>query len=362
MGAPNRPLVFEHETRGQRVLFGAGRSAGHLAAETARHGASAPFVIASARHDELVERASLAAATRWRRIVPHVPVDVAEAARATAAEHRADLLVAVGGGSATGLAKAVALTSGLRIVAVPTTFAGSEATGVWGLTEGGRKQTGTDPQVLPSTVIYDADLLAALPAPLVAESGLNAVAHCVDSMWAPRADPIDAALAMEGLRALRDGLPDAHRGSAEGREVALYGSYLAGVAFASAGSGLHHKICHVLGGAFDLPHAATHAVVLPYVLAFNAPFAPTAAERIAAALGDVEPVAGLQRLRAALDAPRALGDLGLSEDDLETAVELIRAELPPGNPRPVDDVSLARLLHAAWAGLDPQLTWTEQTT
>jgi maleylacetate reductase len=362
MGAPHRPLVFEHETRGQRVLFGSGRAAGHLADETARFGAMSAVVIASGRHDRLIDQAGLASSTRWRRILPHVPVQLAEDARTAAAKHDADLIVAVGGGSATGLAKAVALTSRLPIVAVPTTFAGSEATGVWGLTESGRKRTGTDRGVLPTTVIYDAELLAGLPASLLATSGLNAVAHCVDSMWAPQADPIDMALAMEGLRALRAALPDAYRGHAGATDVALYGSYLAGVAFASAGSGLHHKICHVLGGAFDLPHAATHAVVLPYVLAFNAPYAPAAAERIAAALGDVEPVAGLLRLRAALDAPQALRDIGLREDDLDAAVELVQPEVPPGNPRPVDEAALARLLRAAWSGEDPRFIWTERQT
>jgi maleylacetate reductase len=362
MGEPHRPLVFEHETRGQRVLFGSGRAAGHLADETARFGATSPLIVASGRHDWLIDRVGLAAATRWRRIVPHVPVELADEARAAAAKHDADLIVAVGGGSATGLAKAVALTSGLPIVAVPTTFAGSEATGVWGLTESGRKRTGTDPGVLPRTVIYDADLLADLPASLVAASGLNAVAHCVDSMWAPRADPIDTALAMEGLRALRVALPDAYRGHSGAMDVALYGSYLAGVAFASAGSGLHHKICHVLGGAFDLPHAATHAVVLPYVLAYNAPYAPAAAERIAAALGDVESVAGLLRLRASLDAPQALRDIGMRQDDLGAAVELVRPEVPPSNPRPVDEAALAGLLRAAWSGRDPDITWTEHET
>jgi maleylacetate reductase len=362
MGEPHRPLVFEHETRGQRVLFGSGQAADHLAHETARLGATAPVVIASRRHDGLIKQAGLAAATRWQRIAAHVPVEVAEQARAAATTHGADLVVAVGGGSATGLAKAVALTSGLPIVAVPTTFAGSEATAVWGLTESARKRTGTDPRVLPGTVIYDAELLAGLPASLVATSGLNAVAHCVDSMWAPRADPIDMALGMEGLRALAAALPGAYRGDAAATEVALYGSYLAGVAFASAGSGLHHKICHVLGGAFDLPHAATHAVVLPYVLAYNAPFAPAAAERIAAALGAVESLAGLQRLRASLDAPQALREIGLREEDLAAAVKLIGPEVPPSNPRPVHETALAGLLRAAWSGDDPQLNWTEQKT
>ena len=200
-------LVFEHETKAQRVLFGTGLAATHLAAETKRIGAYRPFVVASARHAYLMARAGLIDAVRYGEIVEHVPADVAADARGAAHAAGADLLIAIGGGSATGLAKAIALTSALPIVAVPTTFAGSEATDVWGLTENGRKRTGSDPRVLPAVVVYDADLFAGLPSSLAVASGLNAVAHAIDSMWAPRVDPIDAALAMEGLRALRIGLP-----------------------------------------------------------------------------------------------------------------------------------------------------------
>jgi maleylacetate reductase len=345
-------LIFEHETKGQRVLFGADRAAEYLAAEIARFGASAPFVIAADRHDALIDTAGLKAATRYRRIVEHVPVEVADDARKAAAH--ADLLVAIGGGSATGLAKAVALTSGLPIVAVPTTFAGSEATDVWGLTEDGRKSTGVDGRVLPATVVYDVELVTALPPELAVASGLNSVAHCVDAMWGPRVDPIDAALAMEALRTLSLGLPGVRSGDVEALEQALYGCYLAAVAFASAGSGLHHKICHVLGGAFGLPHAATHAIVLPYVLAFNAPYAPAAAARIAAALDADDPNDGLEQLRAELHAPRALRDLGLRKDDLDRAADLVLPEVPPSNPRPVERTDLTALLHAAWTGSDPR--------
>ena len=352
-------LLFEHETKAQRVLFGAGRAAQHLADETARFGARAPMVIAGTRHDDLIERAQFSPATRYRHVAEHVPAELAEDARSVATRSGADLLIAVGGGSATGLAKAIALTSGLPIVAVPTTFAGSEGTDVWGLTESGRKRTGTDPRVLPATVVYDAQLLAGLPTPLAAVSGLNAVAHCVDAMWGPRVDPIDAALSMEGLRTLRAGLPGAAAGDLDAVEQALYGSYLAAVAFASAGSGLHHKICHVLGGAFGLPHAATHAVVLPYVLAFNAPYAAPAAERIAAAFGNDDPTEGLDELRTALRAPRSLRELGLAADDVDTAAALALPEVPPSNPRPVDEGTLAELLHAAWVGGDPRLLGME---
>lgn len=296
----------------------------------------------------------LPVAVRHDDVVMHVPAEVADRAREAARRSGADALISVGGGSATGLAKAVALTSGLPIVAVPTTYAGSEATPVWGLTEGARKTTGVDPAVLPRVIVYDAELTTSLPAELSVASGLNALAHCVDAMWAPKADPVNAAFAAEGIRSLRAGLPRvvASPGGLPGREQVLYAAYLSAVAFASAGSGLHHKICHVLGGAYNLPHAQTHAVILPYVLAFNAPSAPDAERRIAAAFGTDRAVDGLRELRDAVHAPRALRDYGFSLDDVPAAASAILPAVPPGNPRPVTDSDLRRLLRAAWAG-DP---------
>jgi alcohol dehydrogenase class IV len=288
-------------------------------------------------------------------VVRHVPVDVAERARAVALQHDVDVLVSVGGGSTTGLAKAVALGSGLPIVAVPTTYSGSEATDVWGLTEGGRKTTGVDPRVLPRAVVYDAGLMLGLPVATSVASGLNALAHCVDAMWGPWVDPIDQALALEGIRALNAGLPGVVARPTElpGREQMLYGAYLAAVAFASAGSGLHHKVCHVLGGMFDLPHAETHAVVLPYVLALNAPAVPDLDLRMAASFGAEGALAGLQRLRAGVDAPRSLRELGLAEHDLERAVYPILEVAPSSNPVPVTAAVVGALLRAAYAGDDP---------
>jgi maleylacetate reductase len=305
------------------------------------------MVIGSERHAALMDTLTGRTALRWTEVAQHVPESLAE--RATSAADRAgvDVVVAVGGGSAIGLAKAIALHRPVRIVAVPTTYAGSEATNVWGLTGPGGKRTGSADRVLPDVVVYDPDMVASMPPVLAAASGLNAVAHCVDALWGPTADPIDAALAMEGLRALNDGL---HAGN---RARTQYGCYLAAVAFASAGSGLHHKICHVLGGRFDLPHAATHAIVLPYVVAFNAPAAPDAASRIAAALGSIDALTGLLDLREELDAPRALREVGLRAEDLPEAVEAVLPAVPATNPRPVDAAALTRLLRAAWAGDDP---------
>jgi maleylacetate reductase len=293
---------------------------------------------------------------RHDEVVMHVPVDVAERAREVARRVNADVLVSVGGGSTTGLAKAIAMTTGLPVIAVPTTYAGSEATAVWGLTEGAQKTTGTDPRVLPKVIVYDASLTLTLPVPMSVASGLNALAHCVDAMWAPKADPINAAFAAEGIRALADGLPKVvtEPFDLDGREHALYAAYLSAAAFASAGSALHHKICHVLGGAYNLPHAQTHATVLPYVLAFNASAAPEAERRIAGAFGTTRAIDGLQNLRHELDAPHALRDYGLTGDAIPAAADAILPAVPPSNPRPVTADDLRRLLHAAWSGADPR--------
>ena len=348
-------LRFEHETLAQRVRFAAGGATEALAEEVGRLGGERVMAIVTSRERTASVLAALPVAVLHTDVVRHVPVEVAERARAVAAEHDADVLVCVGGGSTTGLAKAVALTTGLPIVAVPTTYAGSEATDVWGLTEGGRKTTGVDPRVLPRAIVYDAGLMLGLPVATSVASGLNALAHCVDSMWGPRSDPVDRALALEGIRALRTGLPriETDPQGIGGREQTLYGAYLAAVAFASAGSGLHHKICHVLGGRFDLPHAETHAVVLPHVLALNAPAVPDLDARMAQAFAADSSLAGLRRLRGRVGAPRSLAELGLAEHDLSAAVAPILEAAPESNPVPVTAEVVETLLRHAWEGTEP---------
>jgi alcohol dehydrogenase class IV len=360
-------LRFVHETLAQRVLFGHGQGAEHLASEVQRLQGQRVMLIASDRDGALTDRLArdLPVAVRWSEVRQHVPVEVVQRARAAAASADVDVLVALGGGSTTGLAKAIALASGTAIVAVPTTYAGSEATNVWGMTEASVKTTGVDASVLPVAVVYDSALTMSLPVPLSVASGLNALAHCVDSLWAPRADPINRAISLEAARALAEGLPAvvADPTGVAGRDQCLYGAHLAAVGFASAGSGLHHKICHVLGGAFGLPHAETHAIVLPHVLALNAPAVPAGAARLADALGhpgadeSVAPAAAVEaltRLGAALDAPTALRDHGLREEDLPEAVERILPAVPESNPVPVTPENLTALLHAAWAGATPR--------
>jgi len=349
--------MFDHDTLPQRVLFGAGRVRAHVADAVAALGAKRILLVSAASSRALANElaAALPVAARIGEAAQHVPVENAVLAVQTARDAAADVVVAVGGGSAIGLAKIVARDTGLPIVAVPTTFSGSEATAMWGLTENGRKITGVDPAVLPRAVVYDADLLRSLPPAFVTASAMNAMAHAVDGFWAPRADPINTALGSEGLRALVPGLrrlaEDA--GDVAAREQVLYGSYLAAAAFASAGSGLHHKICHALGGSFGMPHAETHAVVIAYVAAFNAPAAPAAAARIEDALGSGSAGAGLWELRDSLGGPASLAELGLDEADIPRAAEIILPAVPAGNPRPVGAADLESLLRAAWSGVRP---------
>ena len=350
------PLTFDHQSYGQRVVFGAGAARERLADEVERLGARRVLLVAGRSAlplaDRLAERLPRAGTIDDVRM--HVPLRTAEAARRRAGEIRADLLLSIGGGSATGMAKAIALTTGLPILAVPTTYAGSEATPVWGITDNGRKTTGVDERVLPRTVVYDPELTLELPVGLSMASGLNALAHCVDSLWAPRANPVDTALALEGARSLAAGLPAVHGdpGGLDGRSQLLYGAYLAAVSFAGAGSGLHHKICHVLGGTYDLPHAQTHAVVLPHVLAFNGPAVPEAEHRLAQALGPGgSALAGLLGLYDAVQlTPRSLGELGLAEKSIPEAAALVAEAAPPDNPRPVTVADAEQLLRDAWAG------------
>jgi maleylacetate reductase len=339
---------FVHDQLPVRVVFGAGAARTALAGEVERLGATRVLVLASTRDEDRVAALTAPLGDRvagmFTAVREHVPLPTAEAARAAAVDAGADVLLAIGGGSTVGAAKAVALTARLPIVAVPTTYAGSEVTPVWGLTENGRKTTGTDPAVLPRVVVYDPELLATLPPDLAAASGFNAMAHAVEAMWAPRRNPASTAVATEAVSRLAAGLR-----TGDPAEL-LCGAWLGGTAFAAAGSGLHHKLCHVLGGTFDLPHARTHAVVLPHVLAFNAPGAPDAVARVARALAADDAVAGLRALAEKHGVPRGLRALGMPEDGIERAAVLTAPSVPADNPVPVDGTALRALVRAAWSG------------
>lgn len=356
MGGVNAP--FTYEALPMRVVFGPGSLAG-LPDEVAALGLTRVLVLCSPEQEATGQRVAAALGERAAGVLAearmHVPVEVAARARDLARELGADGCVAVGGGSAVGLGKAVALEHGLPVVAVPTTYAGSEMTPVWGLTEGGAKRTGRDPRVLPRSVVYDPELTLTLPPELSATSGLNAIAHAVEGLYAPDATPIVSLMAEEGARALAAALPRvvADGGDLEARGEAQYGAWLCGAVLGATTMSLHHKLCHALGGTLDLPHAPTHAVVLPHALAYNAPAAPQAVAALTRALGGAtDPARGLWELAGRLGAPRALRDLGMAEDDIDRIADLAVAA-PYANPRPVTREGVEALLRAAWEGRPP---------
>jgi alcohol dehydrogenase class IV len=284
----------------------------------------------------------------------HGPIETARAAREEAQRLGADCCVAVGGGSTTGLAKAIALVSTLPILSVPTTYAGSEMTPIWGITEGGRKTTGRDPRVLPKTVLYDPCLTVTMPAMLSATSGMNSIAHCVEALYAQEANPIISLMAEEGIRAFAESLSVVVKepGNLEARSEALYAAWLGGISLGAVGMALHHKLCHTLGGTYNLPHSETHTVVLPHAAAYNATAAPEAMSRVSRALGVRSTAGGLYDLAASLGAPTSLAALGMKEVDLDQAAD-IAVQNPYYNPRPITRDGIRALLQDAFEGRRP---------
>jgi alcohol dehydrogenase class IV len=352
---------FTYDALPIRVIFGAGASRTKLAAEVGQLGGSRVLLIISERERELAQElvASLGDSIVgvFTNVRSHVPVAVAEEAREVARELKADCLLCIGGGAATGTAKAIALVMRLPIVAIPTTYAGSEMTPVWGLTMGQRKMTGSSRDVLPKVVIYDPELTISLPQSITGPSAMNAMAHCVEAFYVPGGNPITSLLAEEAVQALAHGVVVAVERPEDlaGRSEVLYGAYLAGAAFAVAGSGLHHKICHVLGGAYNLPHAEMHTVILPQVVAFNQPAIPAIMERIARAIGAQSAATGLFDLAESIGAPTALKDIGMQEENLNEAVALIWEKVQnSNNPRPLDEAGIRIILEGAYAGRRPE--------
>ena len=341
---------FTHDAPAQRVVFGAGAIA-RVPDEAARLGFARALVIATpgsgarlgARISELLGARS---AGLHAEAVIHVPRTVAEAGLAAAKAARADGLVAAGGGSAIGLAKIIARDLDLKILAVPTTYSGSEATPIWGTSEGERKTTGRDTKVLPRTVIYDPELTVALPPAVTAASAMNAIAHCVEGLWVPERTPVTAAYATEAMRRFGAHLPRAVANGAdmEARGECLVAAWLAGTVLVG-GTGLHHKLAHVLGG-YGLPHAETHAIILPHVARFNLAAAPDARARLADALGHDDPAAALAEMVQKFPIPQRLRDVGFAQAKLDDAAGQVAA-LGIKEPRPVSAEDAKMILKAA---------------
>jgi len=350
-------LSFVYQAMPSRVIFGVG-CLEKLPEEIERLGAAKALVLSTPEQrqsgQEMIARLGSRAAGLFDRAVMHVPIETAQAAREEAQRLGADCCVAVGGGSTTGLAKAIALVSTLPILSVPTTYSGSEMTPIWGITEGGRKTTGRDPRVLPRTVLYDPCLTVTMPAMLSATSGMNSIAHCVEALYAQEANPIISLMAEEGIRAFAESLPVVVKEPAnlEARSNALYAAWLGGISLGAVGMALHHKLCHTLGGTYNLPHAETHTVVLPHAVVYNATAAPEAMSRVSRALGVRSTAEGLYDLAASLGAPTSLAALGMKEVDLDQAAD-IAVQNPYYNPRPITRDGIRALLQDAFEGRRP---------
>ena len=355
-----RSTSFVYTSQPQRVVFGAG-SLAQLGREIEALGARRALVLSTpeqrAQAERVAELLGPQAAGIFDRAVMHVPIETAREAREVARQLDADCAVAIGGGSTTGLGKAIALDSGLPILAIPTTYAGSEMTPIYGLTEAGLKKTGKDARVLPRTVIYDPELSRSLPVGLSVTSAINAIAHAAEGLYAQDSNPVMDLMAEEGIAAIARALPAIRRspGDLEARSDALYGAWLCGSVLGNVGMALHHKLCHTLGGSFNLPHAQVHTVVLPHAIAFNAEAAPHAMQRIARALGADDAAQGLQALARDNGAPIALKDIGMKEADLDRAAELAVSN-PYWNPRPFGPAergAIRALLQRAFDGETP---------
>jgi maleylacetate reductase len=348
---------FEYVGSPARILFGAG-SVARTGEVVGALGCERALVLATpgqAAHAEaLAARLGPLSAGVFAQAAMHTPVEVTERALAAMRAKDADCTVALGGGSTTGLGKAIAYRLDTPQVVIPTTYAGSEVTPILGQTERGRKITVKGAGILPEVVIYDPELTLALPAGITVTSGLNALAHAAEALYAKDRNPISSLMAAEGARALIRALPKigALPRDLAARTEALYGAWLCGTVLGTVGMALHHKLCHTLGGSFDLPHAATHAVVLPHALAYNEHAAAAELAPLAEMLGGGPPGASLHAFALDLGAPTALRDLGMRAGDIDRAAE-IATENPYWNPREVTREGVRALLDAAWRGAVP---------
>ncbi|MFF4350314.1 maleylacetate reductase and hydroxyquinol 1,2-dioxygenase domain-containing protein [Streptomyces sp. NPDC001530] len=349
--------TFVYTSRPSRVVFGAG-TVGRLREEVERLGRSRVLLLSSSHPAQASARVREALgdllAAEFDGAVMHTPVEVTERALELLRDAHADCLVSVGGGSTTGLSKALALRTGLPQVVLPTTYAGSEVTPVLGETRDGQKVTQSSPAILPETVVYDVDFTSTLPLALSVTSSINALAHAVEALYSADANPVTDQQALDAISRIARALPRlaADPGDADARVDLLHAAWLAGTCLATVGMGLHHKLCHTLGGSFDLPHAETHTVVLPHAMAYNAPAAPDAMRRIAEALGAPDAPGGVYDLVASLGGPTSLRDLGMPASSLEHASELA-TKTPYPNPREVTSKGIAGLLDDAWHGRRP---------
>jgi alcohol dehydrogenase class IV len=350
--------AFQYTALPARVLFGCGTLT-KVADELVSLGCTRAFVLSDPHHAtgaaaRLMHALGEFAIHLSTDAVMHTPVEITERVMEKLAASHADCIVALGGGSTIGLAKALALRTDLPQIVLPTTYAGSEATPVLGETHEGQKSTIRSMKVLPEVIVYDVELTYGLPPAISLVSGINAIAHAVESLYAKDANPITSTLAEQGIAALGRALPRivSDPTSQGARADALFGAWVCGACLGAVGMSLHHKLCHVLGGAFGLPHAETHTVILPHAIAYNAAGAPVAIARVARALGTDNAAQALFDLAATNGGPTSLREIGMSASDLDEAADAA-VKSPYWNPRPVERNAIRKLLDEAYNGRRP---------
>ena len=287
-------------------------------------------------------------------------METVDAARVLAEDKTVDIVVAMGGGSAMGVGKGVVAGESRSLIAIPTTYAGSEMTPVFGTTDRAqrRKSVRRDDAVLPKLVIYDPEVTIELPPELTASTGMNALAHCVEACYARDVNPLVPPVALDGIRRIVRSLPlcvtNGH--DLDAREDLLTGAYLAGFSIANAAMALHHGLCHVLGGHTGVAHGVLNAIMLPHVMRYNADAVPDAMEAIArnfpppfAGDGRAGAAGATAAFVASLPVPTRLRDAGVPETELDSvAAEAATNRTVQANPKPVSEASVRALLGAAW--------------
>ncbi|KZP00364.1 maleylacetate reductase [Calocera viscosa TUFC12733] len=351
---------FEYNQAPLRVVFGTG-TLSKVPAELARLKASKPLILCTPEQtfqaekvEEIVKLAQgITPVGVFPKATMHTPGNITDEALEFLKSSGADSLVSIGGGSTTGLGKALAVRTGLPHLSIPTTYAGSEMTPILGETVGGEKKTRSDPAILPTSVVYDVDLTMTLPPGLSATSGVNAIAHSVEGLYAQNGNPIMSLMALEGIRSLAASLPTIVSSPSDvpARSQALYGAWLCGVVLGNVGMALHHKLCHALGGSFNLPHAETHTIVLPHALAYNALAIPEVMQKLAEVLpgSDGDAIKGLNVLLTNLKVKRGLKEFGMKEEDVDKAAD-IATRNPYWNPRDIEKEKIREVIRRCWAG------------
>ena len=339
-----------------RVIFGAG-TVERVADEVAHLGSTKALILSTPFQAEDAEKISMSLAGQsagvYSGATMHTPVDVTEQALKVFSASRADCIIAIGGGSTIGLSKAIATRTGVDQIVIPTTYAGSEMTDILGETETGKKTTRRGASIRPESVIYDTNLTLSLPVPMTMTSAMNAIAHAVEGLYADDRNPVLTLMANDALKAFKTGLPVIKEDprNQEARALTQYAAWLCSTVLGYVSMALHHKLCHVIGGSFDTPHADTHAILLPHTTGFNAVAVPDLMQPVSAIFGET-PGAGLWQFARQIGAPTSLKDLGLDQSDLDEASKIAVAN-PYKNPRKFDRDDIRNLLQVAWEGTKP---------